>query len=313
MEERTQAVETLVRTKEGTREEGGIEKRTLPLKNEAIEQTITRKKVNLNVGGRYFLTSPDTLCREPGSMLAMLVSGRWQPSYDDNAFFIDRDPQMFELILQYLRTSELPPIKEKQHKVWYYKQLLKEAQFFLLSNLEHIIKLKLGDHRVKTKMFGPEAVFNRKKLEKLVVGMRRMDQPVDLTGFNLAGLDLYGFGFKGAVLNHTNFEGASLRRVSFVNAKLNGAILRGADLRHADLRGADLRKADLQGADLTESKLCPYMENLSVIAASNNNYNSPSIPYSFYSSNPNVAATSSSCSVSSYNNSNEELRMDMHC
>ena len=62
--------------------------------------------VTLNVGGKTFMTRVGTLCAEPDSMLA-----RWfdpdshfaRPAEIDGCVFIDRDPDMFTHILNYLR------------------------------------------------------------------------------------------------------------------------------------------------------------------------------------------------------------------
>jgi hypothetical protein len=49
-------------------------------------------RVRLNVGGKLFVTSLDTLrTREPGSFLAAMFSGEWKVDADDQgAFYIDR-------------------------------------------------------------------------------------------------------------------------------------------------------------------------------------------------------------------------------
>ncbi len=49
-------------------------------------------RVKLNVGGKIFVTSLDTLCtREPNSFLAAMFSGEWKLDTDaKGAFFIDR-------------------------------------------------------------------------------------------------------------------------------------------------------------------------------------------------------------------------------
>eukprot|EP00123_Amoebidium_parasiticum_P006979 comp17793_c1_seq1/m.17856 comp17793_c1_seq1/g.17856 ORF comp17793_c1_seq1/g.17856 comp17793_c1_seq1/m.17856 type:complete len:516 (-) comp17793_c1_seq1:120-1667(-) len=60
--------------------------------------------VTLNVGGRIFQTTQKTLCKIKGSMLAAWFSGRHTLVRDGNGHvFIDRDPNMFEIVLGYLR------------------------------------------------------------------------------------------------------------------------------------------------------------------------------------------------------------------
>ena len=70
------------------------------------------KIVELNVGGSLFTTSLTTLrqYRETSMLAAMFDpdSGRPPPLQDSNgAYFIDRDPKVFAIILGYLRTGRM--------------------------------------------------------------------------------------------------------------------------------------------------------------------------------------------------------------
>jgi hypothetical protein len=74
------------------------------------------RMVKLNVGGKVFVTTMATLACESGSVLAAmflsteeaergrLVSGPAKTD-DDGAFFIDRSPDAFAAILEFLRTN----------------------------------------------------------------------------------------------------------------------------------------------------------------------------------------------------------------
>jgi hypothetical protein len=76
---------------------------------EAEMQTLQRlvvspeDRVQLDVGGHLFSTSAITL-RRPGSMLSVLLSGRYQidRTEDGVAVFLDRDGSLFPHILEYL-------------------------------------------------------------------------------------------------------------------------------------------------------------------------------------------------------------------
>jgi hypothetical protein len=60
--------------------------------------------VHLNVGGTRFSTSRITLTQICDSFFSSLLSGRIQSLKDEKgAIFIDRDPDLFRLILNYLR------------------------------------------------------------------------------------------------------------------------------------------------------------------------------------------------------------------
>lgn len=64
--------------------------------------------IELNVGGRYFVTSMSTLGKEPGSALTDLL--RKRTSVKDNRLFVDADGETFHHILEYLRNDTLPPV-----------------------------------------------------------------------------------------------------------------------------------------------------------------------------------------------------------
>ncbi|KAJ7386475.1 hypothetical protein OS493_008607 [Desmophyllum pertusum] len=74
---------------------------------EAIEEiTKTLKDVHfassikLNVGGKIYQTTLDTLRKDPDSMLCAMFSGRFElkANEDDGAYFIDRDAKLFRYV-----------------------------------------------------------------------------------------------------------------------------------------------------------------------------------------------------------------------
>ena len=69
----------------------------------------TMEVVELNVGGRIFVTTRSTLCKHSNSMLAAMFSGDMQPALQDKQgrFFIDRNGDHFAIILAYLRDEPL--------------------------------------------------------------------------------------------------------------------------------------------------------------------------------------------------------------
>ena len=81
--------------------------------------------IELNVGGRRFTTSKETLTWIPDSFFCSLLSGRISSKKDKNgAIFIDRDPDLFSIILNFLRTKELycdkVNLKALKHEVEYF-------------------------------------------------------------------------------------------------------------------------------------------------------------------------------------------------
>ena len=127
--------------------------------------------INLNVGGKVFTTSLSTLLSEPGtSLLAKMFdpdgtvgeSGLVAPAAKDREgnYFVDRNPAVFEVILEYLRTRELfdwPQIDRKrirlEGKGWFKFHLndnfarfmsRKEADYFGLMSLVNLIDEGIG-------------------------------------------------------------------------------------------------------------------------------------------------------------------------
>ena len=69
---------------------------------------MTDEIVSLNVGGTLFATSRQTLMKHPDSMLARMCNTEVPVVKDPSgAYFIDRDPTLFRLILNYLRSGFL--------------------------------------------------------------------------------------------------------------------------------------------------------------------------------------------------------------
>ena len=62
-----------------------------------LEEVHFGSKIKLNIGGKVYKTSADTLRRDPDSMLCAMFSGRHElkPDAEDGAYFIDRDGELF--------------------------------------------------------------------------------------------------------------------------------------------------------------------------------------------------------------------------
>ncbi|XP_070378747.1 SH3KBP1-binding protein 1 isoform X1 [Dermacentor albipictus] len=64
--------------------------------------------INLNVGGIRFATSRQTLTWVPDSFFTSMLSGRISSHRDETgAIFIDRDPKLFSVILNFMRTKDI--------------------------------------------------------------------------------------------------------------------------------------------------------------------------------------------------------------
>ncbi|KAG7204009.1 hypothetical protein KM043_001871 [Ampulex compressa] len=81
--------------------------------------------VNLNVGGTRFSTSKQTLTWVPNSFFTALLSFNLNSHRDEKGMlFIDRDPKLFSVILNYLRTKDIDlkntDIRTLRHEAEYY-------------------------------------------------------------------------------------------------------------------------------------------------------------------------------------------------
>uniref|UniRef100_A0A8C5R759 Potassium channel tetramerization domain containing 2 n=1 Tax=Leptobrachium leishanense TaxID=445787 RepID=A0A8C5R759_9ANUR len=106
------------------------------------------KWVRLNVGGTYFVSTKQTLCREPKSFLYRLCQE--DPDLDSDkdetgAYLIDRDPTYFGPILNYLRHGKLILDKELAEE-----GVLEEAEFYNIASLVRLVKERIRDNENRT-------------------------------------------------------------------------------------------------------------------------------------------------------------------
>eukprot|EP00899_Mesostigma_viride_P011502 jgi/Mesvir1/20352/Mv19938-RA.1 len=85
---------------------------------EQVESSLTKVSsdiISLNVGGKLFQTTKTTLASHPESLLAaMFVSGGELVKDSTGAVFLDRDGDVFALVLSFLRTGVLPLIDDRR-------------------------------------------------------------------------------------------------------------------------------------------------------------------------------------------------------
>lgn len=114
----------------------------------------SNKWIRLNVGGTYFTTTRSTLCRDTKSFLYRLCQE--DPSLDSDrdetgAYLIDRDPQYFSPILNYLRHGKLVLNKDLAEE-----GVLEEAEFYNISELIKMCKTRIEQKKLLEKTNEPK-------------------------------------------------------------------------------------------------------------------------------------------------------------
>eukprot|EP00917_Polyrhabdina_sp_WS-2016_P027779 GHVP01059318.1.p1 GENE.GHVP01059318.1~~GHVP01059318.1.p1 ORF type:complete len:534 (+),score=115.60 GHVP01059318.1:380-1981(+) len=104
----------------------------------------TATSVELNVGGAVFSSARQTLCQEKDSYLEMLLSGNLSVQRDANGrIFIDRDSELFRLILNFLRDPTTPPFpRDAPESI----ALAKEAEFYGVHFFPYSLAFACGGH-----------------------------------------------------------------------------------------------------------------------------------------------------------------------
>lgn len=104
--------------------------------------------IKLNVGGRTFHTSAQTLTWVPHTFFTALLSNNLPSEKDDNgAYFIDRDPDLFKIILKYLRTRKFTYFESRNFSERLNRkeilEVLHEAEFYgIIPLIEKLYVLK---------------------------------------------------------------------------------------------------------------------------------------------------------------------------
>ena len=97
-------------------------------------------RIRLNVGGKYFLTTYETLSnahnQQKPTYFSGITSGCFKEEYDELLkepyFFIDRDPTHFRYVLNYLRDGNVNCIPQKIELL---REILQESSFYAIEGL----------------------------------------------------------------------------------------------------------------------------------------------------------------------------------
>jgi hypothetical protein len=131
-----------------------------------LSKTSVRGKVLLDVGGREFSTTVDTLTSEKDTFFTLLFSSQWELEKDEKGrIFIDRNGDLFAEILEYMRNPDQFLLADERLR----QRLTNEARFYKLNNLITILtepERKAEEQRKMVKFEGA-TLLNSEQQQKL--------------------------------------------------------------------------------------------------------------------------------------------------
>ena len=115
------------------------------VKNKERKTSTVQEVVELNVGGKLYTTSLQTLLKDPESLLAKYFDGTEKIPKDANGkCFIDRDGILFSYVLEFLRNGKLT-LSDSFSET---ERLLVEAEHFQLKGLVQAIRKLSHNDRI---------------------------------------------------------------------------------------------------------------------------------------------------------------------
>jgi hypothetical protein len=130
-----------------------------------LSKTHLKGKVTLDVGGREFSTTMDTLTREKDTFFTTLFSRQWELERDEKRrIFIDRNGDLFAEILDYMRNPDEFIVPHEQ----LHQCLRSETRFYkLYSFLAIPTALERLERERETRMFMGDCLLNLEQKRKL--------------------------------------------------------------------------------------------------------------------------------------------------
>ena len=130
-----------------------------------LEKTSIKGVIILNVGGREFQTSVDTLTREKNTFFTALFSKNWELEKDDKGrVFIDRNGDLFAEILDYMRSPDEFILPEERLR----RRLICEARFYKLNSLLEILtEPERKEEERKAQLFADSTLLTKEQNLKL--------------------------------------------------------------------------------------------------------------------------------------------------
>ncbi|NXK70103.1 KCTD9 protein, partial [Sylvietta virens] len=209
--------------------------------------------LTLNVGGRYFTTTRSTLVnKEPDSMLAHMFKDKdaWGNKQDPRgAFLIDRSPEYFEPILNYLRHGQLI-VNDGINLLGRYYLAVPALPGMSLSAVP---ALSSPQNSQPAEDHSP---ISRKEFVRFLLATPTKSelrcQGLNFSGADLSRLDLRYINFKMANLSRCNLAHANLCCANLERADLSGSVLDCANLQGVKMLCSNAEGASLKGCNFED-------------------------------------------------------------
>eukprot|EP00795_Rhopilema_esculentum_P012955 gene12955-3715_t len=128
-----------------------------------LRQSITPMagEIRLNVGGTRFTTSYATLLNAPTDSPLRLLGQKVGYGIDYHTYFIDRSPDNFEYVLEFLKYNRISPPEGANDEFW--QAIKQEANYYQIHKLQNYLKHRNEPETSEIKFLGTgevELIFN---------------------------------------------------------------------------------------------------------------------------------------------------------
>ncbi|CAF1044290.1 unnamed protein product [Rotaria magnacalcarata] len=137
-----------------------------------LSKTQVRGKVLLDIGGRHFSTTVDTLTNEKNTFFTALFSKNWQLEKDNEGrIFIDRNGDLFVEILEFMRNPNEFILPEDRLR----RRLINEAKFYKLKSFLEVLteperrkeEEEERERQRKAQLFADDTLLTIEQMQKL--------------------------------------------------------------------------------------------------------------------------------------------------
>jgi DNA-binding beta-propeller fold protein YncE len=152
-----------------------VEKREklIEVMHERVKQAaMVGAKIKLNIGGVTFTTSVSTLTREKDTFFSVMFGGNFNMKPDeDGEYFIDREGDLFHIILKHLRGYDIDEVTSKLSEIDK-SRLAVEAEFYGITSMIKYLQRRPRKLHVKfTSKFGSNDSSDRRFLTPHVLAV----------------------------------------------------------------------------------------------------------------------------------------------